>query len=358
MNTIDQAVADSFADLQRYADPQLEQLLARHGVTAHLQWIPPDAIDWAETERRKIRTDLVDPATVHRYAMAIEAGAALPAGLAVPSNEEFDPGVWIAAGVHRARAHVDADRHVPAYLALSDTPQRAVWMVAVESNVRHGLALTLDEQVEQALAMLDAGLTQGETAEVCGLSVAKLRAAVSARRSGDVLAKYGMRAQWDRIPRSGQWRLGMAAAGDPEVLMEAVATARTLDLGTTGCFELGRTITAAKTAAGPDKTAQAKAAILAVEDYEERHRSATNGQGAGGGRYRPGHGGGSAGPATAVHQLRDHCRQLVALDAGQVVDRCAPGDITPTVDLARRAAAHLLATIRALEGKQARQGGR
>ncbi len=355
MTTTEDAAAASQADLARCADPNLEQLLTRYQVPATLAWIPPDAVDWAETDRRKVRADLADPATVHRYAMALEAGAVLPAGLAVPSNEEFDPGVWIAAGVHRAKAYADAGRHVPAYLARTDAPERGVWMVAVASNARHGLPLSLDEQVEQALAMLDAGVTQAEAAEVCGLSVAKLRAAVSARKSGEVLARYGMAAQWAKIPRSGQWRLGMAAAGDAEVLMEAVATARALELGTAGCYELGAAITAAKAAAGPEKAAQAQAAILAVEDFDEVHRTSTTTSWRGGGGSG---GGGSAGPATPVHRFRDHHRSLLQLDAGEIVDRCMPGDIPATVDLARRSAAHTLAVIRALEGKAARQEAR
>jgi len=328
-------------DLTQHRDGHLEHILVEHEVDVDLMWVDVEAIDWEATADRQIRAETIDPDTVDRYVAALEAGAVFPAGLAAPTDSGA---VWIVAGVHRARAYADAGwEQFPTYWAATAT-DRALWLVSVASNVGHGLPLSYDEQVEQALRMLDAGLTQAEASERTGLPLGRIRAALSARRSGELLAARGMARSWEKLPRSGQWRLGMAAAGDVEVLAEAVATATSLGLNHAGLIDLAGAITRARRTALPGPQPQREAAILAVEDFEELHRPERPAS-----RPAPWRSGGgtpsrSSTSASPVHALRDRCRDVLDVDAGEAIDSCPPGDALITADLLRRTAARLATT--------------
>lgn len=331
----------TLADLEQHRDRRLEAILAEHRLAPGLTWVDLAAVDWEATADRQIRTETVDPDTVDRYAAALEAGAVFPAGLASSTDDGM---VWIVAGVHRARAYEAAGwERFPTYWS-PHADERTLWLVSVASNVGHGLPLSYDEQVEQALRMLDAGLTQAEASERTGLPLGRIRAAVSARRSGEQLASRGMTRQWEKLPRSGQWRLGMAAAGDVEVLAEAVSTASSLGLTHAGLIDLAAAITRARRTAAPGPQRAREAAILAVEDFEELHRPDRPAKP----RYPWGRSNDPAprraAAASPVHALRDRCRDVLDVDAGEAIDSCPPGDALITADLLRRTAARLAAT--------------
>ncbi|MEZ5409551.1 MAG: hypothetical protein R2761_16095 [Acidimicrobiales bacterium] len=335
-------------DLDQHRDRHLEAILNDHQVAAVLTWCDVDDIDWDSTAANQIRTDTVDPDTVDRYIAALEAGAVFPAGLATSTPTG---GVWIVAGVHRARAYAEGGySEYPTYWATGADSQ-ALWLVSVASNVGHGLPLSYDEQIEQALRMLDAGLTQADASARTGLPLGRIRAAVSARRSGELLAARGMARSWEKLPRSGQWRLGMAAAGDVEVLAEAVATATSLGLTHAGLIDLAGAITRARRTALPGPQPQREAAILAVEDFEELHRPERPAarpapwRGGGGTRSR------SSTSASPVHALRDRCRDVLDVDADEAIDSCPPGDALITADLLRRTAARLATTADRIAAK-------
>lgn len=338
-------------DLDQHRDRHLEAILADHKLAPGLTWVDLEAIDWEATAARQIRTETVDLDTVDRYAAAIEAGAVFPAGLASATDTGA---VWIVAGGHRARAYAEAGwERFPTYWS-PHADAHTLWLVSVASNVGHGLPLSYDEQVEQALRMLDAGLTQAEASTRTGLPLGRIRAAVSARRSGEQLASRGMTRQWEKLPRSGQWRLGMAAAGDVEVLAEAVSTASSLGLNHAGLIDLAGAITRARR--DTERAGAREAAILAVEDFEELHRPDRPAKP----RYPRYPWGPANDPkpkrssaASPVHALRDRCRDVLDVDAGEAIDSCPPGDALITADLLRRTAARLATTADRIAGKAA-----
>ena len=335
----------------QHRDRHLEAILADHKLAPGLTWVDLEAIDWDATAASQIRTETVDLDTVDRYAAAIEAGAVFPAGLASATNTGA---VWIVAGVHRARAYAEAGwERFPTYWS-PHADAHTLWLVSVASNVGHGLPLSYDEQVEQALRMLDVGLTQAEASTRTGLPLGRIRAAVSARRSGALLASRGMTRQWEKLPRSGQWRLGMAASGDAEVLAEAVSTATSLALTNTGLVELAAAITSARRDAGTSRSGAREAALLAIEDFEEVRRPAGGGRRA---AYPWGRSNEPDPPASRprtesqIHALRSLCREVLDVDAGQAIDDCPAGDALITVDLLTRTVARLITVTDRLKTK-------
>ena len=87
-----------------------------------------------------------------------------------------------------------------------------------------------------------------------------------------------------------------------------------------------------------------EAAILAVEDFEGLHRPDRPAKP----RYPWGRSDDPAprraASASPVHALRDRCRDVLDVDAGEAIDSCPPGDALITADLLRRTAARLATT--------------
>ncbi len=312
--------------LADHRDRHLEALIGSHGAAAELVWIKTSSVDWATTEERQIRTDGLTPATVDDYADAWRGGAVFPAGLGMPGPA----GVVILAGVHRGRAYelAGAER-MPIYLLDETTPEQTQYLIAVEDNSRHGVRLTLDEQIGHALRMVDElHLTMAEASRRVGVSVAKVRDARKVRSAASELHNLGLKRQWEELAPSSRWRLAMAARSDTEILAEAVMAAANAGMTSHQVYDLAARMTAARN--GGDR----QAVLLVIQDYEVE---------AGGGQrawdpYRRGGGGGGVGAGSPVVHLRDHARAVAAMDMDAVFESCLPADRVLTVDLVKRAA--------------------
>jgi predicted transcriptional regulator len=151
-------------------------------------------------------------------------------------GDEFPPiVVWrnkdtyiVVSGIHRTLAAMAAQTSLSAFV-LTDTDQRAISVLTYEANATHGRSTTTAERIQQALFLVDGGLTQSEAGRLLHVSQKMISRYVQIRRGRDRLKLAGFRRP-DRLADSSVQRL--ESLRSDEVLLKAANLCRDASLGT------------------------------------------------------------------------------------------------------------------------------
>lgn len=170
------------------------------------------------------------------------------------NGDEFPPIVlWknrdahiIVSGIHRTLAALSAQVNLDAFVLTTDD-RRAVSVLTYEANSTHGRATTENERVQQALFLVDGGLSQSEAARLLHVSQKMISRYVQIRRGRERLKAVGFRRP-DRLTDSSVFRL--ESLRSDEVLKLAATLVRDASLNTTAVNDLVTRLMKERTDAG------------------------------------------------------------------------------------------------------------
>lgn len=300
------------------ADPELEAVLDRHGLTWDLVDVDVASIDWDASDARQVRSETVNPEFVDRYAAALERGEELPAGFGMRSGEQ----VVVIGGQHRARAYAHAERdEMPLYMLSPVSDETAIHLASIEHNTRHGLAMSNSELCAHALDLLARGVTQDEAGRVTGLSRATIANAVAARKGSERARRLGISGTWATFSTTIKVALAGATNRRGDTVFTEAVNAMSLVNGT---IDLAREL--ARDMGDLDDDA----ALAVIEEFENTHII----------NDRGGVGGGRSG-APPIGQLRKYAAGICDLDPVAVADGVTPAFVEPTLAQIERAVRHL-----------------
>lgn len=197
--------------------PELEAWLDCHQIRWDLTTVAVDDLDTVAGLTNQARPDQpLDTATVERYAADLAAGDQFPPIVVHDTNDGLDP----VGGNHRiTAARIAGIATLPAYV-VHDLTARLEWLLAVEDNRRHGLALTEPQRAHHALRLVDSGTTHADAARAVGLTPGQLQRHLSARRATQRATAAGIDPDaWAALSSTSRARL--AAITDDRVFTRA-----------------------------------------------------------------------------------------------------------------------------------------
>lgn len=312
----------------RHRDPALEDILVAQGIATepaptevHL-----DTIDQAASEAAQTRDVALDPDTVERYADDLADGADFPAVLA---RDVGDGRLVVIGGLHRLAAHRTAGQSTIWAYTIRTTDEIA-YQLSLESNARHGRALTTDEQFRHAQHLIDNGDSVRTAARRVGLTQSKLATRIAAVEGTRRANRLQCAAPWERITsETSRQRLH-------SIVNDAVFTCAVEEFASAGVK--GQHLNDAVARINKAPTIQDQMAIL--DDIADEHDARKNrSKSPGGGR--PNHTGAARGAAFEILDLADHVDAVIA--------GCPNSDRARLANHTRRAGRILLQIAESLE---------
>lgn len=196
---------------------------------SYLETVKIDRIDLMRSQRNQARIgDVIDKATVERYAQAMLNGDEFPPIVVWrgPENKYV-----VIDGNHRLQAAIVAKNDAIAAFLLGDgVKPQVITAMTFEANVRHGKQVSEAERIHHALWLTDNGMSLGEAGRRLNLSASALRKAKAEQEANRRADSAGIdRRVWDRIPYTPKMRL--SAISTDEGFVDAVRLAHEAGMG-------------------------------------------------------------------------------------------------------------------------------
>jgi hypothetical protein len=203
----------------------------------HWTFVPElavDSIDAAASLANQARLEPLNEEVVDRYAADMERGDRFPPIIVNRVVTRRGERLVLVGGNHRLAGAGRAKRSTLAAYVVEAEPDMVV-RLTFEDNRRHGLPPSEEERLFQAAHLVATGYSQGQAAEVCGVSVGKLQRAMSLQGADRRAHDLGVK-RWSTMPKTTRWRLGNIQA-DP-VFATAAQLAVDTAMDSKAIFEL------------------------------------------------------------------------------------------------------------------------
>lgn len=173
------------------AAQQVEDWLRERGQEPEYQpEFPVGEIDMDRSLKNQAR--LIDPIneeTVTQYAAAMQAGDEFPPIIVAVDKKSY----VLVSGIHRSLAALSAGLETfPAFILRTDHAA-AISVLTYEANATHGRPTSEAERVQQALFLVESGLSQADAAKLLRVASPQLARAVRIRRGRERLTALGFK---------------------------------------------------------------------------------------------------------------------------------------------------------------------
>lgn len=150
---------------------------------------PIESFNDRKSQTNQARPEALITEVVERYTTAWKAGDLFPpvVGYIVAGK------MVIIDGNHRlASAKKAGQTHIWAFAVAPDTASELITLLTVEANAKHGAATTTEWRVEQALHLVDIGISQELAVSATGIRELQLKERLAVRRADDRARRMGV----------------------------------------------------------------------------------------------------------------------------------------------------------------------
>lgn len=197
--------------------PQTERWLDTIGATWRFDPdLPLHRIDQGASLANQVRHEALNREVVDRYTADMARGDQFPPLLVASHGDDYA----ILGGNHRHAAHANV-HHATAPAYIVEATPAVLLRIRVEDNRRHGLPTTAAERTEHGIALIAAGVSQGDAAAIVGVPQPKLSVAIGVADADARAKRLDLPSDWLRMPAANRYQLGQL---DHDDVFAAAAT--------------------------------------------------------------------------------------------------------------------------------------